>query len=163
MFSQLRYPMKAITFSEEQWTAVIDYPLRIGLQSSGIVSTIPQELVFSPIKYQGFGCLHPYVSQEIYHIQALVDHGYNPEDSTGKLFRCEAEQLLLELGTGDGLFQHNFESMNSIATHCYLLSTWHFTQKYGIHICTDIAPIPTQCPGDEFLTTAFLRVYPSQI
>jgi hypothetical protein len=77
--------------------------------------------------------------------------------------RCEAQSILLELGTGDPIFAHDFNRLQSIATHCWMKSAWQFFHRYGICMVTDLPTLQLQCPGDRFLVPEFARLYPEHL
>jgi hypothetical protein len=154
--------MKAVMFTEEQWFNIMEDAIRTGIQTSGFVKTLPFSLVFSPEKYGGGGLFNPYVYQGIHQLKAMVDHGYNMPDPTGKLMRCEAQSVLLELGTGDTLLSHDFQKYGCFATNCWMKCAWQFTQRFNIQIYTDLPSVQLQCPGDRFLAPEFARVYPDR-
>jgi hypothetical protein len=160
LYAQIRYPMKAVTFTEQQWLDIMEDAIRTGIQTSGFVKTLPFSLVFGPAKYGGGGLFNPYVYQGIHQLKALVDHGYNLPDPTGKLMHCEAQSVLLELGTGDALLSHDLQKYGKISTDCWMKCAWQFTQRYNIQLYTDLSPVKLQCPGDKFLIPEFARLYP---
>ena len=157
IMKQLEYPLTATSFSQSECNAIMKFVLEAGLSCSGIVRTIPRPLVYGPIKYQGLGIHDLYVTQGILHLQEMVEHGYRGSDSTGKLIRTSAEHLLLELGTPEALFEHAYKKYHSLATRCWLKSTWEFVSKADIQLTTTLPTLKTSCPGDIFLIPAFQR------
>jgi hypothetical protein len=59
----IEYPLIAKTMTKTQLDRVVIPFLQIGLPRSGICRTISRSLVFSSIKYQGFGICHTFVTQ----------------------------------------------------------------------------------------------------
>ncbi len=63
----------------------------------GIIWNIYQEVLHGPFKYQGLGIPSLYTSQDISHVEGLLDT--SPQDGiTGMLLLCLAEDLKLEIG-----------------------------------------------------------------
>ena len=84
---------------------------------------------------------------------------YSGRDPTGKLLCTSAQHLLLELGTADALFDHDFCRLGHIATHSWLRHTWRFFSEYRIKLRTTLPTLKPQCPGDKFLITEFQKYY----
>jgi hypothetical protein len=56
----IEYPLTATTFTEAQWNSIMAPVMKTVLQKSGFSATFPRDKFFGPVKYQGFGCKHPY-------------------------------------------------------------------------------------------------------
>jgi hypothetical protein len=88
----MEYPLTAVTISESQWNGV--------LQKTGFAATFPRDVFFGRVKYQGFGCHHPFYHQESLHIMTFVNEIYN-KTQTGQLLLVALEELIRELGIAD--------------------------------------------------------------
>ena len=155
VMKQLEYPLPATSFTRKECDSIMAPVMQAGLSHSGIVNKVPKAIRFGPAGRQGFGIHDMFVTQGIDHFVRLVDHGYNKQDLTGSLIRATCQQLILELGTPDKLFQHSYAKYHTIATECWIKSTWQFADFYGITIDTDLPTLQPQCPGDVFLIPLF--------
>ena len=156
---QLEYPLPATTFSRQQCSDIMTPVLQTGLSNSGIVRTISQAIVYGPLKYQGLGIHDLYVTQGIAHIEKLINHAYSTRDPTGQLLRASAQHLLLELGTGSKLFDHDFRILGTVATRSWMTHTWQFFSEFGINLESTLPTLALQCPADQFLMDAFQSHY----
>ena len=156
---QLEYPLPATTFTKQQCKTIMEPVLKAGLSASGIVRTIPQAIVYGPMKYQGLGINDLYVSQGIAHIKKLINHAYSARDPTGQLLRASAQHLLLELGTSHQLFEHDYRIFGPIATKSWMKHTWQFFSEFNISLESDTPSLHLQCPQDQFLMEGFQQHY----
>ena len=157
---QLEYPLPATTFTRQQCRDIMSPVLQAGLPASGIVRTFPHPIVYGPLKYQGLGVNDLYVTQGIAHIENLINHAYSAKDPTGKLLRASAQHLVLELGTGDKLFSHDYRTLADCATRSWMKHTWKFFSEFQIELESTTPALQPQCPDDKFLIPAFQQHYP---
>ena len=156
---QLEYPLPATTFTKQQCKEIMQPVLTAGLPASGIVRTISPAIVYGPMKYQGLGVHDLYVTQGISHTEKLINHAYSSKDPTGQLLRASAQHLLLELGTGHQLFDHDYRVLGSIATRSWMKHTWQFYSEFGLKLESTLPTLKLQCPRDQFLMSAFQQHY----
>ena len=156
---QLEYPLPATTFTKQQCKEIMQPVLTAGLPASGIVRTISPAIVYGPMKYQGLGVHDLYVTQGISHTEKLINHAYSSKDPTGQLLRASAQHLLLELGTGHQLFDHDYRVLGSIATRSWMKHTWQFYSEFGLKLESTLPTLKLQCPKDQFLMSAFQQHY----
>ena len=156
---QLEYPLPATTFTRQQCKEIISPVLKAGLSSSGIVRTISPAIVYGPLKYQGLGIHDLYVTQGTAHLEKLINHAYSIRDPTGQLLRASAQHLLLELGTGQQLFEHDYRTLGHVATRSWMKHTWQFCSEFGIQLESTLPTLQLQCPNDQFLMEAFQQHY----
>ena len=67
------------------------------LPKAGINRNIARDLLYSPIEIQGFNPHDPYITQGVEHIKDISEHLWK-KTLTGKLLRCNLEQLRIEIG-----------------------------------------------------------------
>ncbi len=92
-----------------------------------------QDIVHTPIRFQGVGILSLYLSQGIAHVEALL--GTTPlEGITGSLLSCSAEDLKLEMGLQGYLLQQDFKCLGKAMTQCCLTNIWEFMHTGKISI-----------------------------
>jgi hypothetical protein len=56
----MEYPLTAVTISESQRNSLMAPVIKTVLQKTGFAATFPRDVFFGPVKYQGFGCRHPF-------------------------------------------------------------------------------------------------------
>jgi hypothetical protein len=88
----LKYSMVATTLTEAEWNKVMSPLLAAALPASGITKKYPFVMVYSPLKFQGLGIIHPFYCQEIAHISSILHESSMPS-ITGDLFCINMEQL----------------------------------------------------------------------
>jgi hypothetical protein len=93
----MEYPLTAVTISESQWNSLMAPVIKTVLQKTGFAATFPRDVFFGPVKYQGFGCRHPFYHQEALHILTFVNEIYS-KTQTGQLLLVSLEELIWELG-----------------------------------------------------------------
>jgi hypothetical protein len=96
------YPLTATTFTEAQWNSIMAPVITTVLQKSGFSATFPRDILFGPVKYQGFGYKHPYYHQETLHVVTLVNEILNATQ-TGQLLIVSLEELVRDLGVAEPL------------------------------------------------------------
>jgi hypothetical protein len=70
----IEYPLLSTTMTKKELDQVVAPILKIGLPRSGICRTISRKLVYSTTKYQGFGLIHPFITQGIKKLLQLFDY-----------------------------------------------------------------------------------------
>ena len=67
----LEYPLAVTCFTKKQCETLMKPILKAGLSRSGVINTLPRELVYGPISRQGLGYKHLYTEEGIQHIARL--------------------------------------------------------------------------------------------
>ena len=93
--------------------------------------------MFAPLSRQGLGLIHPHDCQHLSQIQTIFRHG-NRNSPTGQLFRASLEQLQLEIGLPDPIFQSSFELYGNLATPCWISHIWEYCHSKGITLTPSI-------------------------
>ena len=150
----LEYPLTATTLTEKECGEIMKPILKAGLSHSGIVSTLPRDLVFSPIKYQGLGLPDLYVTQGITHIQQILKF-CRSQAITGTLLRCSMEELKVELGLPGPVLSKAFSAFGILATDSWLKHTWKFLSSNDMAIEDVLEEIPERAENDQYLMQAF--------
>jgi hypothetical protein len=89
----------------------------------GYLSHFPPDLVYGPLKYQGFALPNPYTVQGKEHILTVMEFGYNIQALTGQLLKGNLEALKLELGVGTQVFVTDFRRYGTLATSSWTQHT----------------------------------------
>jgi hypothetical protein len=153
---KLWYPLAATTFTESQCSQILAPALSIGLATSGIVRTLPRDLVHGSVHYQGLGIPSLYSEQGLAHTDVLLRFGNRPDTITGGLLRISVEQLTLEIGLPDPPLQSNIANFSWL-TPTWLTHTGQFLSSSGLQLRTDLPTLPIYREDDQYLMVAFLR------
>jgi len=152
---QLHYVLPSTTFTQAQCNLIMAPCFRGGLPAAGYMRSFLRALLQAPYKYFGLGITNLYHGQGIQHLLALLHHGLNPDDITGKLLCISLETMRIELGVNGQIFAQDWESLNLLTTTTWLSHTWKFQNKHGIWIEMTTPNIPLSREGDKLLTAAF--------
>ena len=159
IMKQLEYPLPVTTFTKQQCDKIMGIVLETGLSHSGINHHAPRKLVHGTLKFHGWDIPDLYVSQGIAHISVLLNFGYSLRDPTGQLLRSSAQHMLLELGTGQKLFEHDYTRLNHVVTHSWMRHTWQFFHVYNLQLDSDLPTLKLLCRGDRFLMEDWMRFH----
>jgi hypothetical protein len=119
----MEYPLTAVTILESQWNSLIAPVIKSVLQKTGFAATFPRDVFFGPVKYQGFGCRHPFYHQESLHIMTFVNKIYN-KTQTGQLLLVSLEELIRELGIADPLHRVPYGTYEPCTTNSWVRTLW---------------------------------------
>jgi hypothetical protein len=130
----------------------------------------PWKVLFAPLSRQGLGLIHPHDRQHLSQIQTIFRHS-DRNSPTGQLFRASLEQLQLEIGIPEPLFESSYELYGSLATPCWIAHIWEYCHSKGITMTPSIpqstlkATNPWESPSplrlqkrttdDKFITKLF--------
>eukprot|EP00957_Ditylum_brightwellii_P093189 7095557-Ditylum_brightwellii.AAC.1 len=118
----LEYPLLATTLSEEQCTSIEAPALKVALQGSGLASNFPRLVLFGPSKYMRMDEKRLCVIQGIKHTRALMGHR-KANSITGKQMRACIERHKMEIGTGQPLFDNDYDKFKSCTTNILITHT----------------------------------------
>ena len=130
--------------------------LKFGLSASSIQKNLPRDLLYGPVDVQGSNIHHPFYTQLIQRLLAILWHGTQPT-ITGHLLRCGMEQLTLELGTGTPFWQLPPELWSVLATSGWLKSTWLDLAATKLTLQGPLPTLPLLRAQDKFLSDCFIR------
>ena len=150
----LEYPLTATTLTEKECSEIMKPILKVGLSHSGIMNSLPRDLVYAPIKYQGLGLPDLYVIQGITHIQKILKFCHS-KAITGTLLRCSMEELKVELGLPGSVLSKSFAEFGILATDSWLKHTWKFLSENNMAIADKLAEMPLRADNDKYLIQAF--------
>lgn len=153
----LEYPLPATTLTREECLYIMRPLCQAGLPAMGINRNLPTELVWGPLRAQGLGLHHLYVTQGIEHLKVLVTRGTLREDITGSLIRLSVEQMKVELGLSGSLFLHDPRPMATAMTPCWLSHTWGYMWEFGIRVVETTSQLEPLRTKDVFLMEAFVQ------
>jgi hypothetical protein len=149
------YVLETSTFSKAQCKAIMSPAIHVALSKSGTVRSLPGPLRHGPTLYGGYEIKDLYISQGVAHIRVLLDFCYQENHSTGQLLHSSAENLMVELGFPEAIFELNYKKYNKLATRAWMKCTWQFCDKFKITMHTTIPKLEPQCSDDEFLMPVF--------
>ena len=110
----LSYPLAATTLLEEDCNNIMRPTIMAALPRLGLNRYFPRTVLFSPLKYQGYGLKHFHTLQTIAHLLSIIDHQLIPSITTS-LFKGSFENLYLHLGVGREFLQfRNYSIQDNI-------------------------------------------------
>jgi hypothetical protein len=151
----LEYPMVATTLTEDEWNKVMSPLLAAALPTSGINRKYPFVIVYSPLKFQGLGIIHPFYRQEINHLSSILQETSMPS-ITGDLLRANMEQLRLEVGLGGSLGDWSYSRYGTLATNCWIQTLWNFCSNNEVAIHDNCPHLETARSNDRYLNQLFV-------
>ena len=99
IWKSLSYPLAATTLLEEDCNNTMHPTIIVALPRLGLNKYFPRTVIFSPLKYQGYGLKHLHTLQKIAHFLSIIDLQLIPSIITS-LFKGPLENLYLHLGVG---------------------------------------------------------------
>jgi hypothetical protein len=151
----MEYPLTAATISESQWNSLMAPVIKTVLQKTGFAATFPQDVFFGPVKYQGFGCRHPFYHQESLHIMTFVNEIYN-KTHTGQLLLVSLGELIRELGIADPLHRVPYGIYEPCTTTSWIRTLWQFMNQHDIGVDGVVNPPPTMRKHGVYLVSSFV-------
>ena len=126
----LEYMLPAMTLSEEECNEIMKLVLKQFLPKTGINRNIKRDLLCSPNNIQGFNLQNPYVTQGVTHVKDIIENLWK-QTTTGKLIKCNLEQLRIEIGDNNSILESNYKDYAPFLlteSYPYICSTWHSHQ-----------------------------------
>ncbi len=127
----IEYALPATTLTLQQANSIIQPVFEIGLPRSGICRKISRDIVFAPLKYQGFGVRHPYLGQGISKIQLLFDVR---QDLCQDLIDTSWNRTMVESGFGTNFLTKDFQWIQPVVTAGWITSLWEFLSSCNISV-----------------------------
>lgn len=152
----LEYPLVATTLSQSQCKHIEAPSLAAALQSSGLPSNFPRDVIRGSSDLLGLDCEDLYTTQGLKHIRALLDFGES-ESITGKSLRAGIQKHKVETGLGMSLFEQDIALLNKCVTETWFTHVWRFLQEKGIILVEKTANLQLQRMNDSFIIEIFLR------
>ena len=152
----IEYPLTATTFTEAQWNSIMAPVIKTVLQKSGFSATFPRDIFFGPVKYQGFGCKHPYYHQEMLHVVTLVNEILNTTQ-TGQLLIVSLEELVRDLGVAEPLHRVPYRTYVPCTKNSWITTLWRFVNYHSISIDGLIEIPPLLRNNDTYLVSRFVQ------
>jgi hypothetical protein len=98
----IEYALPATTIGKKDMDRIMQPILELGLAKSGICRKIARQVFFPPIRYQGIGLKHPYITQGIKQIEAILN---TSTVFTSKLILKTWNRTKTERGYGDNFLE----------------------------------------------------------
>lgn len=136
IMKSVEYPMALTTFSQSEWFQILSPALLTCLPKAGVCRFFKRLAVFSPLRYQGLGLPHPYVTQVLHHLQTILKH-LSISTQALPYLRAVLEGHRLESGTSYELFQQDYQNTAILASDTWVKKVWKEMDELGIHIETD--------------------------
>ena len=155
LLPKLRYPLPATTFSKRACNHILAPALQAGLPASGIVRTIPRDLVHAPLSARGLNLPDLYTEQGISYVEQLLSHGHHQSNITGKLIRGCIQQMKVEIGLPGALFCQDYGKYHQLATDTWVKHAWQFLWEHSMSINDGDPHLQLRREGDMFLVSAF--------
>ncbi len=127
----IEYALPATTLTLKQLNSVLQPILNIGLPRSGICRKTSRNLIFAPLKYQGFGIRHPFLSQGIYKMRSLFD---KRQKLSQKLIDVSWGHMTIESGLGVQFLQRDIQWYQDLVSDGWIKSLWDFVSTNNITI-----------------------------
>ena len=153
----LEYMLPAMTLTEQEYNELMKPVLAQFLPKIGINRNIKRDLLYSPLETQGFNIKSPFILQGTDHVKDILEHLWK-DSITGKLLRCNLEQLRIELGTNIDILNGNYSIFEPyILTESYISSTWKFMSDNNITLDDKTKKIPLLRENDTCIMDAFIN------
>ena len=155
VMKSLEYLLPALTLNKDQYTSIMAPVLRQFLPKLGLNRNIARDLLYAPQQIQGMDLNNPYILQGINHVCDISDHLWK-DDMTGKLFRCNLEQLRIEIGDNKPILSSKIDKyQHYLLTPSLVRNTWEFMSSKNITLDDDTATIPLLREHDKCLMSEF--------
>ena len=152
----VEYPLMATTMNRDQLDTIIRPILHAGLPKSGIQKYMPRAIVHGSLRVQGINFPHPFSTQTVQHIQAILRHG-SRHTMTGKLLRNLMEAHALEIGSGTPFWDLPYDTWQPITTWSWITQTWKEISSSPLSLKGPL-PLPQlQRDNDVFLMDALVQ------
>jgi hypothetical protein len=132
LMKSLEYPMEAVCLTGAEWDKVMSPLMGIVLQLCGTAVTVPRDLLFSSLQYQGLGARHPFYQQMMSHGVTLIAETANPNSPSGALFRGVVEDLRREVGLQGEFTDAPWDRLGPVITHTWLTHLLRFAAAHQV-------------------------------
>ena len=152
----LEYLLPAMTLSAEECTSIMKPVLKQFLPKAGLNRNIKRDLLYSPVSTQGLNLRSPFITQGVSHVKDITENIWK-NTITGKLIKCNLEQLRIEIGQNISILESNYEENASlILTDSYVSSTWKFMSQFDITLKDGTPKVPFLRQKDKCIMEVFL-------
>ena len=129
----LLYPLATTTLTEEDFNNIMRPTIMAALPRLGLNRSFPKTILFSPLKYQGFGLKHLHTLQMIAHLSSIIDHQLIPSITTS-LYVGVFKNLYLHLGVGREFRRFKNYSIADDIPNSIVKYVWKSCSKWNIKI-----------------------------
>ena len=136
----LEYPSALTTLSYDRWSAIMSPVLQVCLPKAGICRSFTQDFIYAPLKFQGLGIPHPFVTQMYHHLDMLLRHPSN-RTQTSRYLEGALQAHQLETGTSFGLLQQAYDNTAILVSDTWLKRVWRILEAYDVYVAFD-SPVP---------------------
>ena len=157
VLKSIQYSLPTTTLQYDQCRKIMSTLLKAALPGSGIIRTLPRDLVYGPLKYQGLAVPCLYTHQQVEHILRILKFCHASMHLTARLIRQSLEATKLEIGCKGPLLSRNFAEFGRLATPTWITHTWEFLSNNGMRIHDDVPDCKMQRERDQFLIEALYQ------
>jgi len=115
----IEWPLVATTLTEQQCSRITAPLLKWGMTAMKIPFRTSRAITFAPPSVLGIGLPSLYSTMGIHRIAHLLNHGHKPT-MTGRLIQINYQQLALEVGLPDEIFNWKYQKFGHLATHSWI-------------------------------------------
>lgn len=149
LWTSLEYRLNATTLTKAQCEDIMTPALTVALNGMGICRLLPRTLVHGTVELQGLGLPHLYTLQGIAHAEDIMVHTALGT-LTGDMLRANMEQLIIDVGVGDDVLNHDFDQFGVLTPYTLMANFWEFLSHSNLRLQHDIE-VPLRRHHDQFL------------
>jgi len=129
----LRYVLSMTSFTFDECEKLSKKTAPILLNAINVQKNCARSVLYSPIRYGGYGIKHLYHIQGIEKMCFLFMH-YRKNDTTGKLLQTCMEWTNVEMGTGRHFMSLPSKKWQHLATKTWITNLWEYVEECGMEI-----------------------------
>ena len=151
----LEYMLPAMTITEDEYKSIMSPVFDQFLPKMGLNRKMKRDILHAPNKVQGLNVNNPYILQGAEHIKDISEHLWK-NTLTGKMLRCNLEQLRLEIGENIKILSSDYNQFkDQLLTDSYMENTWSFMSTNKVKLDEGTATVGLLRNNDITLMEAF--------
>jgi hypothetical protein len=130
----IEYPLMATLINKKDMEKLMSPLLTTTLRMARVQSRLPRKLAYGTYEARGLGIQDPYVTQLIFHLQAILRNQYRRTPSK-QLHEENMDLVQLHIGAELPFWEVPFEQYGCLAPDGWMKQTWEALNETPITLC----------------------------
>ncbi len=152
----IAFPLMATTIKRKEFKSIMAPIYKAALRKSGVQWLLPRKLVYGTHRTQALALFHPWITQLIEHLHAILRHGTRPTP-TGQWYRTSLEAHILECGSTHSFWSLDRRIWKPILTESWVKSTWEDIDETPLRLTGPEPTLLLQRQGDVTIMDCFVN------
>jgi hypothetical protein len=152
----IEYPLMATSISRKEMDKLMSPLLMTILPLAKVQRRLPRKLVYGTLESRGLNIHDPYITQLIFHLQAILRQQYRRTPSR-QLHEENMDLIQLHVGSELPFWQVSFSQYGSLTPAGWMKQTWEALDETPLTLKGCDLGVPSQRQHDHHIIDAFVH------